>query len=191
MKWLEPEVTATAAFQPVSLADAKAHLVVEASTDDALIGGYLAAASAHVASITGLTLTTSTVVLRADGFDCAMFRLPAAPVESLAIKYTDAAGAEQTLDPATYVTALNGLSPTIQLAYGKSWPAHRWGLGSVTVTAECGYAQGELPTPLRQAILLIVGDWYSRRETVADGVVSSIPMQAVDALLANWRRSYV
>lgn len=189
MRWLEPEVTVAPTGQPVSLDDAKAHLRVDDTDSDALITAYLASAVAYVEQVCGLKLAAQTIKLRAWGFDDCTFPLPMAPISAVSgITYIDADGATQTLDPSTYVTALYGLSPTISRAYNKTWPAHRCGLGNITFTVSAGYADGACPTPITQAILLCVGDWWSNRETSIEGRFAAIEMVAVDALLANFRR---
>lgn len=192
MRWLEPEVTTAPVFDPVSLADAKAAQRIETDEEDTLLEVYLGAAVGYVEQVTGLSLATQTLKLRAWGFEDATFRLPAAPVQSItSIKYLDTDGAEQTLDPTDYVPTLVGLSPIVSRAYNKCWPSHRVQPGSVTVTVQAGYADGALPLPLKQAVFLIFGDWYANREQAASGVVSAVPMVAVENLLANFRRAFV
>jgi uncharacterized phiE125 gp8 family phage protein len=192
MRWLDPEVTIAPTADVVTRTAAKAHLRVDDTDSDALIDGYLAAAVSYVEQFTGLRLASQTVKLRAWGLEDCTFRLPAAPIQSItSIKYLDANGAEQTLDPTTYVSDLHGIHPTISRAFDKVWPAHIVQLGSVTITAVCGYADGTVPTAITQAIQLMVGDWFANRETSIEGRFVAIEMVAVDALLANFRRSYV
>ena len=192
MRWLDPEVTVAPTTQPLSLDTAKAHLRVDDSDSDALISAYVASAGAFAEQVTGLRLATQTLKLRAWGFEDCTFRLPAAPIQSISsITYLDQTGATQTLDASIYVTDLNGIHPTISRAYNKTWPAHLVQMGSVTITVVCGYADGAVPTPIKQTMLLMVGDWFKNRETSEEGRVTATEMVAVDALLANFRRSYV
>lgn len=192
MRWLDPEVTVAATAEPLTLDEAKAHLRVEDTDSDTLISALISAARGYVESVTGLRLATQTLKLRAWGFDACTFALPAAPVASIsAITYLDQTGATQTLDPATYVADLYGIHPTISRAYNKQWPATLNQMGSVTLTAVCGYADGTVPAPIKQAMLLSIGDWFANRETSIEGRFVAIEMVAVDALLANFRRSYV
>ncbi len=189
MRWLEPEITAPAAAYPVTLDEAKGQVGEDTNERDDLITNQIKAACQYVEGYTGLALYTRTVKLRAFDFDCRGFVLPAAPVTAVtSITYIDSAGAEQTLDPAVYDEALYGLSPTIALAYGQSWPSVRCGLSSVVFTVTAGYAAGECPDPIKQAVLLIVGDWFENREQSVAGSISTIPMVAVESLLTNYRR---
>lgn len=188
MHWLEPEVTVAPTFDPVALDLAKAAQTIETDQDNTLLTGYLQAAVAHVEGVTGLRLARQTVKLRTWGFEPVWFPLPIAPVAAVTeIHYLDTVGASQTLDPALYTTALHGLSPLIARAPGQKWPATRCAPGAVTITADVGYAAGELPPVLRQAVLLLFGDFNVNRERSAPGIVSAIAAVALDALLANWR----
>jgi uncharacterized phiE125 gp8 family phage protein len=194
MRWLEPEITAAATSQPVSLDEAKAHLRVDSADEDALIEALVEAAQAHVEQYTGLYLAEQTVKLRAWGFDLGASRLPAGPVsEVTSITYTDIDGTVQTLSPDLYVAILYGLSPMISPAWGQCWPAHRCFPGSVVVTVTAGFADDECPAPIRQAILMIVGDLYANREAVVIDAsrVTMIENPTADRLLANYRRAYV
>lgn len=194
MRWLEPEVTVAPTFDPFDLVRARTQTRREAdeTDNDADLQDYVDSAVEYVESYTGTKLATQTVKLRAWGFDCATFTLPMAPVQSItSITYVDQDGATQTLDPSVYVTALYGLSPTVSLAYNQTWPAHRVGLGNIIFTVVCGYAEGALPKKAMQAVRLMVGDWDENRGTTDPSRVTAIEMVAVDALLANLRRSYV
>lgn len=192
MRWLDPEVTVAATVEPLTLEEAKAHLRVEDTDSDTLITALISAARGYVEQVTGLRLAPQTLTLRAWGLEDCTFRLPAAPISEISeITYLDQAGATQTLDPSLYVTDLFGIHPAISRAYNKQWPAHLVQMGSTAFTVACGYADGECPTPLKQAMLLCIGDWFANRETSIEGRFVAIEMVAVDALLANFRRSYV
>jgi uncharacterized phiE125 gp8 family phage protein len=121
MRWLEPEITVPAATLPVSLTDLKRHLRLGApgsedqyTIEDPILQIALDASQAYVEQFTGLSLAERTIKLRAWGFDCLSFRLPAGPVSAVAsITYLDTSGAEQTLSTDVYVASLYGLSPLI------------------------------------------------------------------------------
>lgn len=194
MRWLEPEITTPVSVEPVSLDEAKAqvHVDLDVTDHDDILTIYISAARSYLEQITGLRLAPQDVVLKAWGLECSTFSIPQAPVNAItSIEYIDDAGATQTVSPSVYETHLGAKSSWIALAHNQSWPAHRCGLGYVTFTLDCGYTA--IPEPLKQAMLLIIGDWFANRETVVVGSVSfSIPLAAaVDALTANFRRSYI
>jgi uncharacterized phiE125 gp8 family phage protein len=194
MRWLEAEVTSQPSGTVVSLDEAKAHLRVDSADEDALIAALVAVAQAQVEQVTGLRLLPQTVIRRAWSLDDDLFRLPEAPVSAVdSITYLDFDKTRQTLDPSLYVTSLSGLNPYVARAYLAVWPIHICELGSVEVTLTCGFADGECPTPIVQAILLIVGDLYANREaSVIDASrVTLVENPTADRLLANYRRAYV
>jgi uncharacterized phiE125 gp8 family phage protein len=194
MRWLEPEITAPATTAPVSLDEAKLHLRVDASDEDPLIEVLIDAAQAYVEKFTGLYLAEQTIKLRAWSLDERTFILPAGPVSAVtSITYLDSASVQQTVSTDLYVSALYGLSPYVSLVSAASWPAHLCQLASVTVTVTAGFADGECPAPIRQAILLYVGDLYANREAVVIDAsrVTMIENPTAERLLANYRRAYV
>jgi uncharacterized phiE125 gp8 family phage protein len=171
------------------LADAKAHLAIDAADthDDDKIKAYVAAATAHVdgpAGWLGRSLGEQTLEARRCGFPT-WLRLPYGPVLSvLSVKYDDADGAEQTLDPSQYVVH----GDVICQAANVSWPAVASGPESVRVQYEAGYADGKVPTPILQAIKLMVGDFYRFTESATMGSVNAVLMSAtVERLLDPYR----
>lgn len=183
--WRPVVVTVAPAAEPLTTADAKAHLAYDDTDKDTLIGQYCASARAHVERRTGTRLYTQTVSFKTDDW-CDLAHLPIAPIQSVSsIAYTDTAGDVITLPTTVYETRLDLLEPTIVLKYGQAWPSVQVG-SLITVTAVVGYgAAGAQPPDVIHAIRLIVGDMFAQRETVGDGEVS-VPMAAtVDALLSN------
>lgn len=173
----------------LTLDDAKEHLSVDADDthDDDKIKAYVAAATAHVdgpAGWLGRSLGKQTLELRLCGFST-WINLPYGPVLSVAsIKYDDANGTEQTLDPALYFELGGSICPAANAA----WPAVRPGPESVRVQYDAGYEAGKVPTPIIQAIKLMVGDFYRFTESATMGAVNAVPMSAtVERLLAPYR----
>jgi len=171
----------------VTLEEAKAHLRVEQDDthEDALIEALIAAATGHIdgpEGWLGRAVGEQTLELRRCGF-AACIELPYPPVTSVsAVVYDDADGIEQSLDNSVF--RLYG--PTLALAPGASWPATQSEPESVRVTYAAGYE--EVPAPIKQAVLLMVGDMFKHRETTQIGAISSVPMSmTVDRLLAPYR----
>lgn len=184
--WRSPIVTVAPAAEPLTTADAKAHLRVDHSDDDALIAAYVAAARAHIEARTGTRLFTQTVSVKTDDWND-MAILPICPIQSVSsITYTDTDGALITLPTTVYEVRAEPLEPAVVLKYEQVWPTIR--LGSlITLTAVVGYgAAGAQPPELMHAMRLLAGDFYAQRETFSSGPVASVPMAAaVDALLCN------
>jgi uncharacterized phiE125 gp8 family phage protein len=189
MNWLEPEVTEAPTFLPVTLVQAKAAQRIETDEEDPLLTGYLMAAINHIETQYERRLATQTVKLRAWGLDCPTFVLPLSPIQSIsAVTYLDAAGDEQTLSTDVYATALYGLFPTVALKHRQCWPVHQRGLGSVVFTCQAGYAEGDAPAVIQQAVLILFGDFNTYREQAAAGIISAVASVAIDNLLTNQHR---
>lgn len=174
----------------VELAIVKAHLRVDGSDEDPLIGAYLDAACAHIDGPGGWlnrAIGRQLLELRIDDFGPAergVIELPFPPiVEVESVKYIDAAGVEQTVSASAYeLTA----GPTLRPIYDGSWPGVRATADAVRIRYRAGYA--ETPSPIRAAVLLMVGDLYQRRETTSDGAAAAVPMSmTVENLLAPFR----
>lgn len=188
--WRSPVVTVAPAAEPLTTADAKAHVRVDHSDDDDLIDSLAAAARAHVEARSGTRLYTQTVSFKTDDWRDFVI-LPICPVQSISsISYTDTAGDVITLPTTVYETRLELLEPSIVLKYGQTWPTIRPG-SLITVTAVVGYGVADTQPPeVMWAIRLLVGDWYDHRATVVVGTISveNKMAAAVDALLANHSR---
>ena len=189
--------TAAPAKRAVTLPDALAQ-VREYEGDNGPGDAYLKAciAAAHEAceQRTERALITSTWQMTMDGFPClprgmalAAIRILRCPVQAvLSIKYDDADGVEQTLAPTAYRVNVNAEPATITPV--GSWPATLAGhTGTVRVTFTAGYGAdpADVPMPLRQWILLAVGDLYERRN--ASGETPVTEHGFVDNLLQPYR----
>lgn len=181
--WYPATVTAAAASEPITLAEAKAQCSVESSDEDTYLGGLISAARAHIESVCGIKIITQTVVVKCDGFTD-LAALPIAPVASISsITYVDTAGASQTLSTDVYELRASGLSASIVLKFGQAWPTIQTG-SRITVTAIAGAATA--PAEIKHAALMLVAHWFLNREAVGPDNMAPMPM-AVDALLTNWR----
>jgi uncharacterized phiE125 gp8 family phage protein len=188
--------TEAPARRAVTLADALAQ-VREFEGDngagDLLLEAYIAAAHDACEQRTERALITSDWLLTLDAFPAACrfnphaaIALRACPVQSvLSIKYDDADGVEQTLDPAAYRVSLTQ-EPALITPVDR-WPATLSAPGAVRVAYRAGYgdAPADVPAPLKQWILLAVGDLYERRNASAEQPAT--PHQFVDALLQPYR----
>ncbi len=178
-----------AATLPVTVAEAKAHARIEIADDDALIGAMLSAATDMAEQYTGRSLITQTWDMTLDAFP-AYFELTRAPVASItSIKYTDTAGATQTLASTDYVLVLDDFSlAKVVPAYGVAWPTAR---DTVTVRYVAGYTNAAaVPEAIKAWIKLMVSTMYENRETEAyssRAVSTTVQMRFVDGLLDKYK----
>jgi uncharacterized phiE125 gp8 family phage protein len=184
--------------EPVSLDEAKAHLRLDGTAEDALIGALISAARLHVEAATGRALCTQVWEEQFDAFpeDTAFVELPKPPLSSVQqVAWLDATGAMQQALLADFQT-IAPVGPFAQPGSvgpksGKSWPT---GLSEQPLSARIRFVAGygdaaSVPAPLKAALLLVLGDLYQNRE--AQIVGSTVSDNAtVKSLLAPFRVFY-
>src|SRR3990167_10126611 len=162
--------------EPLSVADAKAHLNVDFADDDAKIGNYISAARAAAEVVLKMSLLYTVWRYRIDGSFPWEIRLPIGPLRTatgLSIAYVDDAGVSQALAASIYQVSL-GDTGVIRPAYGETWPATRPMMDAVTVTFKAGEAAAaDLRPAFIDAIRLEVGNRYAHRENQIVGVSTS------------------
>jgi Phage gp6-like head-tail connector protein len=195
------------AAEPVSLQDAKLHLRVEVTDDDALISRLIKAARQQAETRLNRALVNQTWELVLDSWPLASplnwgrpfgviqsLNMPAIPASEIritnpdlasvtSISYLDPAGTTQVLDPATYVV-LAGTPGRIFPATGRTWPAVRTLPGAITVRYVAGWGPDATTVPecVQTWILMHVGAWYESREALSAGGLTPLP--GLDGLLA-------
>lgn len=178
------------ASEVVTSAEAKAHLRVESTDDDALIIAYLTAARAHMDGrdgILGRALMTQTWELVLDAFPTAAISLPLPPLQSItSIKYQDSSNVEQTLDAADYVVDTTSESSRVYPV--TSWPSTYSTPNAVTIRFVAGYGNASaVPEPIKTAIKLKVQALY---DNVPPDQMAAID-RASDALTWPYRVMFV
>lgn len=175
--------TTAPSIDPITLAEAKLHLRVDHSDEDALITALIAAAREACEHRTGRTLITSGWTLTLGGFATEIPLLMPPLVSVTSVTYKDTAGATQTLSSGLYeVDRARGV-PLIVAAPGASYPDTYAGRNAVTVVYTAGYGAtaNDVPVGLKQWMLLAVTDMYENRSISSDKPV--IRQNFADSLL--------
>lgn len=161
------------AGEPITLAEAKAHLRVTTDADDTLISLWIAAAREQVEGLTGRALLPQTWELRIDRFPGwrRSVELPIAPLLAVqSIAYSAVDGTLLTVDASGYDVLRSGgpraMPGRILLMPGALWPVARArDMQAVRITYQAGYADAaSVPAALRSAVLLLLGELYESRE---------------------------
>ncbi len=147
--------------EPVSLAEAKMQCRVLDDSEDALIASYIRAAREYVENYTGRILLRRTITEQRDRFGNYL-ELNWRPIVSVnSVGYPDSAGNAASYSDYLLSTNRNRVYPS------GSFPS--LGLnGEVTVQYTAGYAEGEAPQSLLQAILVYLVSLKERRGMTDD-----------------------
>jgi uncharacterized phiE125 gp8 family phage protein len=193
------------AEEPVSLAEAKLHVRVDITDDDALITALISAARQAAESLTGRQIVTARWKLVLDSFPGPSLMgvpagqpfslpghailLPKCPVQSVvSIQYLDMASTLQTM-PATDYTVDVACEPArITPIFGKIWPVSLPQIGAVAVIFDAGYGPASsAPEGIKSWIKLRVDSLYSHRgeSAVIKGKLERLPY--IDGLLDPYR----
>lgn len=173
--------------EPVSLVEAKAHLRVTGSDEDALITALIVAAREAVEHELGRALVTQTWEKTLDMFPEAI-ELTNSPVQSIAsVKYLDWDGIEQTLSSSSYIldNASDSRPAWLTPAYGYDWPGTFRTINAVKVRYFAGWPTVlAVPQAIKQWMLLNIGHWFENREASGD---KREPMPFISGLLDRYR----
>jgi len=177
------------AAEPVTLAEARTQTRVDQTTEDSYLTALITVARQLTENATSRSLISQTRSLVLDGFPPCI-HLPHGPVQSVtSIIYIDSAGASQTLPGALYQTDLTSVIPRIVVAPGQSWPTvQTQRLNPVTVRYVAGFgsAGADVPSPLRQAMLLLISHLYDQRAQTSVVELYDTPF-GYDALIASYK----
>ncbi len=178
------------AVEPVSLAEAKAHLRVEHGDDDDIIAALVAGARVHVEAQTRRALIVQTWRLSRDAWPVngRVAVLPAPLRELVAVRVYQLDGTTQAIDADAFAIDKTSAPAVLAFAQG-ALPAPGRVVGGIEFDIEAGYggAPSDVPQPLRQAIRVLVAHWYENRGLIAvDQSVAVLPDSA-GALLRPYR----
>lgn len=175
--------------EPLTIAQARAHLRVDDVGDDSLIAALISTARQLAEDRTGRSLGTQSWELSLPRFPDgnAPIDLPRPPFVSVtSVTYTNAAGASIVMPAQDYTVTpgivLSQLRPAP--AQVKVWPDTYDQADAVRIRYVAGYSQ--IPTPILSWMLLTIGTLYDHREMVLRGetaTASFLPRSVADGLL--------
>lgn len=177
------------AVEPVTLAEAKAHLRVDTADDDTYITGLIRAAREWVEQYLDRTLVHTQWVMRFDKFPAdstADIELPRPPVVSsgtataVVVAYTLEDGTTASYSTASFRVDRASTPGAVKTNYAQTWPPHRQDDNSVSVTWWAGYgASGsDVPQGVKNAMLLYIHELYEKR---GNGEPPAAAMALLDA----------
>lgn len=178
--------------EPVTLEEAKEHLIVEHTEDDYLISQMISAARRHAERRCDRVFVRQKWRLYMDNGFSAFELSPAEVQEVEGIYYLDTDGAEQTLSTSVYTVDIP--RQEVYLAYNQSWPGTRTVRNAVWADVWAGYYKTDsspidqlqyIPEDIKIAILLAVEDMYTNRGKQSE--IQLHPNDTFDMLLQPHR----
>jgi uncharacterized phiE125 gp8 family phage protein len=176
---------------PVSVAEAKTHLRIDSSftADDTYIETLINVATSAAENYTNLALMEQSWYLDIDAFPD-YFNLLKGTLRVLTINsitYSDENNASQTLASSNYFADGSIKPARIYFAPDATIPSTYDKPNAVSVDFTLGFsAASQVPAPIKQAVLLMVGTYYETRQTVSDRTYKEIP-QSAEYLLMPYR----
>lgn len=183
---------------PVTVAQAKAHLRIDASDEDDVVERYLRAAIGFVQTKASVVLAPTTLQQRFDYWP-GLVKLARGPVRDVReVAYLDEDGAEQEVAEASWMWEPTDEGADFWLVSDFDRPSLQEDRrGTVRITFDAGFddpndtGSGDdpsltLPDELVQAVLLMTGHFFENREAVSAVALHTVEL-AVDALIHSTR----
>ncbi|HVZ05134.1 head-tail connector protein [Hyphomicrobium sp.] len=160
-------MTSPPAAEPVTVADAKAHMRIDGDAEDVLIGSLLLTSRLHIETALSLALITQSWTLMLDCWpDARQLDLPLAPLSSVReVRVKDASGNATVVPEQNYLVDIASRPP--RLVWNNCTPplpgAPANGI-EIDLSAGFGDDADSVPAPLKHAILMLTAHWYEHRD---------------------------
>ena len=183
-------MTSPPAAEPVTVADAKAHMRIDTDAEDVLIGSLILTSRLHIETALSLALITQSWTLVLDRWPRGReIDLPIAPLRSVGgVRVIDASGHATTVSDRSYLVDLAARPP--RLVWNTSalpLPGRAANGIEIDLTAGFGDSAASVPAPLKHAILMLTAHWYEHRDPREIGQDGARIPDAVSDLIAPFR----
>jgi uncharacterized phiE125 gp8 family phage protein len=174
--------------EPVTLAELKAHLRIDADDENDLLESLVRVARAHLEAVTGVALISQGYRLALDDWPSeGVIQLLRTPVQTIdAILLYDADGVEQTLDLSGLL--LDGSAHPARLAM-RQRPRPGQAINGIEIEFTAGFGSGaEVPPELKRAVLIHAAYLHEFRGAVTPDMQPAAIPPGYDRLIAPWLR---
>ncbi len=184
-------LTSGPAIEPVTLAEAKAHLRIDTASEDALIASIILTSRLHIETALGLGLINQTWMMVLDRWPGGgAVDIPIAPLQAVtAVRVRNSAGTAIAVSPTNYLVDIVSKPP--RLVWNNSAPTFPGvPVNGIEIDLSVGFgaASASVPGPLKHAILMLTAHWYEHRDPVEIGSSSADIPDAVSDLIAPFRK---
>lgn len=183
-------LTSGPATEPVTVAEAKAHLRIDGSNEDTLIASLILTSRLHVEAALGLALITQSWRMLLDAWPLTKdIEVPLRPLQSIdAVRVWPQTGSATVIDEDDYLADTASVPPRL-VRTGVVWrqPGRVANGIEIDFTAGYGTEASDVPEPIRQALLLLVSHWYERRDPIEVGAANTMVPVPVSQLLEPYK----
>lgn len=178
-------LTSGPALEPVTVAEAKAHLRVDGSAEDVLINSLILTSRLHIEAALGLALVAQgwTLILDKWPKDGAV-PLPIRPVMAIGgVRVYSIDDVPETVSSSDYILEGKGVPPRLVPKAGWKAPGRKAAGIEIDFIAGFGALAADVPHPIRHALLLLIAHWYEHRDPLEIGRPEANIPNAVSELL--------
>lgn len=182
-------LTSAPLSEPVTVAEAKAHLRVDGEAEDQLIASLILTARLHIEAALGLALITQGWRWSLDRWpDGREIALPLRPLQALEeVRVIAANGDATVIAPSQYLVDVGSVPPRLVRRDALAQPGQVAGGIEIDFTAGYGDEADTVPAPIRQAMLLLVAHWHEHRDPIEVGSPDTGVPTTVSELLMPYR----
>jgi uncharacterized phiE125 gp8 family phage protein len=182
-------MTSPPAVEPVTVADAKAHLRIDGSAEDVLIGSLILTSRLHIEAALDLALITQAWTLTLDRWPPSHVDFPLSPLQSVAAVRVKNASSIASIVPAESYLVDVASRPGRLVWNNASPPIPGLAASGIEIdfTAGFGEAPDSVPAPLKHAILMLTAHWYEHRDPGDIGSDAAHIPAAVSDLIQPFR----
>lgn len=184
-----PELVTPPASEPLTLAELKLHLRVDAPDDDDQITALGVAARQWIETALDRQLVTATWRVTLPWFTGWEIELPYPPLRSVgSITYKDAGLVTRTVSPSTYDVVTTRTPGLVRPKIASAWPPTGFDPAAVMIVFDAGYGSASAVSDLvKAAIRMMVEHWYDPgRGPTSEGERKEIPF-TVESIIAAAR----
>lgn len=184
-------LTSGPSAEPVTVAEAKAHLRIDGSEEDVLLASLILTSRLHVEAALGLALIDQTWRLTLDRWPASgIVELPIAPLQAVTNVFVLDGNGDAVAMPATrYLVDIAAKPPRI-VWNSAVLPMPGISINGIEINVAAGFGPdaASVPAPLKHAILMLTAHWYEHRDPVEIGSAATRIPDAVADLIQPFRK---
>jgi uncharacterized phiE125 gp8 family phage protein len=182
-------LTGAPVLEPVTVAEAKAHLRVDGEAEDALIASLILTSRLHIEAALGLAVITQSWRLQLDAWpQKPVLELPIGPLQSVdEVRVISSSGQASVVAANQYLVDVASQPPRLVLRGPLPLPGRLAAGIEIDFTAGFGDAASDVPAPIHQALLLLVAHWHEHRDPIEIGSTEMAIPAAVSSLLRPFK----